>query len=93
MALSGNRLGDAIRVAVDAVTAGAGGVISPDVIRDVWRAVGNEIINEFKNNGVIKPDTMIIDASAVGSTLARDPSGAGNDIIGTNPITGTGKIE
>ena len=53
MALDGDRLGAALKAVMDAAKPAAGEEITDAQLLDLWKAFGNEITNEFKNNGAV----------------------------------------
>lgn len=68
MALDKDRLGTAIKNAVMANTPPAGTAITPTQLENMWKAIAKEIIDEFKNFGVVQ---------VTGVTAGTDPSGPG----------------
>ena len=76
MALDGNRLGDAIRTAIDNVSD------STDRTA-LFRAVGNAIIAEFQTSAVVTTTVAVTNVTGVTAGAATSGPGAG---------TGTGTI-
>ena len=53
MALDGDRLGVAIDAAINAAAPDADEKITAAQRLDMWKAIGNEIVNEIKTNGAV----------------------------------------
>jgi len=67
MSLDGNRLGQKIAAAIAASRPPAGEAISDSQLVDMWQIVGNEIVNEFIQNGTVTS------AGATGTGGERGP--------------------
>ncbi len=87
MALDGNRLGDALKAAVEAslgsyINQGATPVNAAAYREVLWRAVGNAIVNEITTNATIESLTVTMTPND-GSPHTHSPS---------TTDTATGKI-
>ena len=57
--LDKDRLGSAIAATVQAQGVTAGTPITGPQLETMWQAISDDIITEFKNNGVIKPTALL----------------------------------
>lgn len=67
MALNGDALGTAIRDALLAINPDSGLLSGAEdtALEGYWQAAANEIVDHFVANGVIIPDTFVVNHSGV----------------------------
>lgn len=73
MALDGDVLGLAIDAAVNAVDVPTDGPISDSARQDMWKVIGNAIVDHFTNNAVISTTgqaTGVVSGGAVAPTAS-----------------------